>query len=127
MAALWEHFRDGGWGMFPTLVFGLFLLGAAARYALAPRPRDVPLLISLAVLTFVSGGLGFVTGVMTTFHFVAAGDLKGESASAITLQGVAESLNNLGFALVLITLATMGAALGAWKLSRVSPEAEAAR
>jgi hypothetical protein len=127
MAGLWEHFRDGGWGMFPTLVFGLFLLGVAARYALAPRPRDVPLLISLAVLTFVSGGLGFVTGIMTTFHFVAEGGLKGDAATAITLQGVSESLNDLGFALVLITLATMGAALGAWKLSRLSPEPDAAR
>jgi len=119
---LWEHFRDGGWGMIPTLVFGLILVGAAVRYALAPRRRDVPLLISLSVLTFVSGALGFVTGVMTTFHFVARDGIRGDAATAITLQGVAESLNNVGFALALLTLATMCAAYGAWKVSRVAEE-----
>jgi len=119
MGAMWEHFRDGGWGMFPTLVFGLILVVVSIRYALSPRQRDVPLMISLAVLTFVSGALGFVSGVMTTFHFVAEGGLKGEEATAITLQGVAESLNNVGFALMLLTLATMSAAYGSWKTSRL--------
>jgi hypothetical protein len=120
---LWEHFRDGGWGMIPTLLFGLILVGTSVRYALAPKQRDVPLMISLAVLTFVSGSLGFVSGVMTTFHFVAADGIRGDTATAITLQGVAESLNNVGFALALLTLATMCAAYGAWKLSRVDPAA----
>jgi hypothetical protein len=119
---LWEHFRDGGWGMIPTLVFGAILVVVAVRYALAPRQRDVPLLISLSVLTFVSGSLGFTTGVMTTFHFVAADGIRGDAATAITLQGVAESLNNVGFALALLTLATLCAAYGAWKLSRAEQE-----
>ena len=89
MSAMLEHFRDGGWGMFPTLVFGLILVVVSTRYALSPKQRDVPLMISLAVLTFVSGALGFVSGVMTTFHFVASNDgLKGDVATAITLQGV---------------------------------------
>jgi hypothetical protein len=122
MGAMWEHFRDGGWGMFPTLVFGLILVVVSIRYAMAPRQRDVPLMISLAVLTFVSGALGFVSGVMTTFHFVAGGELKGDVATAITLQGVAESLNNVGFALMLLTLATMSAAYGTWKTSRREAE-----
>jgi hypothetical protein len=119
MGAMWEHFRDGGWGMFPTLVFGLILVVVSVRYALSPRQRDVPLMISLAVLTFVSGALGFVSGVMTTFHFVASDGIKGDVATAITLQGVAESLNNVGFALMLLTLATMSAAYGSWKTSRL--------
>lgn len=118
-----EHFHDGGWGMFPTAAFGLILVLVCVRYGLAPKVRDVPLMVSLAVLTLVSGALGFVSGVMTTFHFVAADGLTGGAATAITLQGVAESLNNLGFALALLTLATMCAAYGAWKASRL-PEGE---
>jgi hypothetical protein len=40
-----QHFREGGWGMFPTLGFGLLMLAVAARYALRPERRFVPLLL----------------------------------------------------------------------------------
>jgi heme exporter protein D len=29
-----EFFQMGGWGMYPTLVFGVLALGAALRYAM---------------------------------------------------------------------------------------------
>ena len=30
---------EGGWGMWPTLLFGLVCLGAGIRYAARPGPR----------------------------------------------------------------------------------------
>ncbi len=61
-----EHFRDGGLGMYPTLVFGLVLLVVAGRYATRPERRYVPLLVALNLLTLSAGALGFVSGVITT-------------------------------------------------------------
>jgi hypothetical protein len=113
-----EHFRDGGWGMFPTVLFGLLMLGVAVRYAINPQRRLVPLLLGLGVLTLTCGGLGFVSGVITTFHFVAISDIPGDKQGAIAMQGVSESLNNVAFALSFLTLAAASACYGAWTLAR---------
>ena len=61
-----EGFRLGGFGMFPTLVFGLLLLGAAVRYAVKPEARWVPLQIALGILTLTTGLASFVCGVVVT-------------------------------------------------------------
>lgn len=52
-----ESFRMGGWGMYPTALFGLILLVVAAHYALKPDNRWVPLQIALSVLTLATGML----------------------------------------------------------------------
>jgi hypothetical protein len=115
-----DQFRDGGWGMYPTFVFGILLLGVAVRYASSPERRYVPLLVALNVATLVSGALGFVSGVIVTAHALSS---EGVTAPTnISFFGVGEALNNVAFALLLVMVATMAASVGAWKLSR---EAEA--
>ncbi len=108
-------FREGGWGMFPTLVFGVLMLLAAARYALKPERRVVPLLLALGVLTLSSGALGFVTGLMATFRYIT-----GVPASErwIALVGVGESLVNVAFALCFLVLASIAASVGALRGAR---------
>jgi hypothetical protein len=120
-----ERFRDGGWGMFPTLIFGLLMLGVAVRYAMQPQRRFVPLVAGLGVLTLASGALGFVSGVITTFHYLAASGVRGDQQTAIALEGVGESLNNIAFALIFLTLAAMSACYGAWKLAKLAEPATA--
>jgi hypothetical protein len=114
-----EHFRDGGWGMFPTLVFGSFLLAMAVRYAAARRAEDarrlVPLLVASGILTLSAGMLGFVSGVMVTCGAIAHVD----NAPVIALLGLGESLNDLAFALIFMVTAAMAASYGAWRLSSV--------
>lgn len=112
-----EGFRDGGWGMFPTLVFGLLMVAAAIRYAARPEARFLPLMWGLGALTVSSGALGFVTGLITTFHYVAAHNEPGN----VALQGAGESLNNLAFALMFVVLASLAASFGAWKLAHGGP------
>ena len=34
MSSLAHHFEEGGWGMYPTSVFGFFYVAAAVLYAL---------------------------------------------------------------------------------------------
>ena len=71
----------------------------------------------LGALTVSSGALGFVTGLITTFHYVAAHNEPGN----VALQGAGESLNNLAFALMFVVLASLAASFGAWKLAHGGP------
>ena len=113
-----EHFREGGWGMFPVLVFGVILLAAAIKYAVTPEKRLVPLLLGLGTLTMASGGLGFVTGLITTAKAIGENPDFTSRAGLITIVGFGESLNNLAFALIFVTLAAVAACIGASQIAR---------
>lgn len=39
MSGLGDFFAEGGWGMYPTLIFGLVAAGGAVWFALKPEPR----------------------------------------------------------------------------------------
>jgi hypothetical protein len=124
-----DAFHAGGWGMWPTLFCGVLMIAAAVWYAVFPERRYLPLLLSLAVMTMVSGFLGFTTGV--TKSLVALGGV-GPDQRFIYLIGLGESLYNVVWALVLVMLATIAVAIGALRLARTpvaparSPEARGA-
>lgn len=117
-----ESFRMGGWGMYPTLVFGVLMLIAAVRYAIKPESRLVPLQVSLGILTLLSGSLGFVTGLIATFS--AMGEVDADKRW-IWMLGVGESLHNLSLALVLAVLAVLAASVGSFRLSQATKPANA--
>jgi hypothetical protein len=110
-----EMFHEGGFGMYPTLVFGLLLLGVAVRYAIEPSKRFVPLLAALGVLSISSGTLGFVTGVIKSIQGMQAAKLDN---LIYPVFGAGEALNCVALSLMCVTLAALTAAVGAWKLSR---------
>ena len=113
-----EYFRIGGYGMWPTLVFGLVMLVAALRHAVRPRAAATPLVVGLGVLTLVSGSLGFITGMIKSFMAIGG---VGPDQRYIALIGIAESLHNVALALILIALATAAAVVGTYRLSRMFP------
>jgi uncharacterized membrane protein HdeD (DUF308 family) len=61
-------FMAGGFAMWLTLVFGILTVVAAASYAARPSRAYVPLTLSLGVMTCLSGGLGFVTGLVKSLN-----------------------------------------------------------
>ena len=113
-----EHFREGGWGMFPTLVFGLLMLAVAVRYATRPERRYVPLLLGTGVVTLSSGALGFVTGLITTFRYIGQ---VGPDRRYLAIIGIGESLENVAFALIFAVLASLIASVGAWRIAHGGP------
>jgi len=115
-----HHFREGGWGMFPTLAFGILLLGVAVKYAVAPERRFVPLLFGLGILTLASGALGFVTGLITTCTAIGGGRFNDLPDLRISIVGFGESLNDFAFALIFLVLAAMAGSFGAWRLASES-------
>jgi hypothetical protein len=111
-----EAFIAGGWGMYPTLLAGLALLGTSLRYASRPESRYVPLLLTLGLFTLLAGGLGFVTGTINLLG-AYAGPLASEGPAVLYL-GIQESLHNVALALLMTTTSTLVASIGAWRLSR---------
>ena len=105
-------FRDGGWGMYPTTVFGFLLVASGALCLLRPERRFVPVVLCLGVLTLASGFLGFSTGLVTTFRYLPRVEAV-EQRFTIAALGCAESLNNLVLALILIVLASLLGVLAA--------------
>jgi hypothetical protein len=105
-----EAFHQGGWGMYPTTIVGLFVIIAAARYAMQPDRRRLAIVRTLSVLTFLVATLGFVTGVIRTFISAAGVDVH--ELGGCVVAGVGESLNNLGLGLVLLVIATLATVVG---------------
>lgn len=107
-----EGFREGGWGMYPILVFGLVSLGAALRYAIRAdeRLRGFTETMAKAVLFFSLSG--FIIGLIATGNYVESNHLTGGEAALTVLQGVKESLNNLAFGTGLLGLVHMAMAVG---------------
>jgi len=105
-----DAFHLGGWGMYPTTLFGIVLVLAAARFAIGPDARRMAVVRGLAFLTFLSGCLGFVTGTIRTF--TSLGGLDTKDAPAVALIGVGESLTNVGLSLVVLVLAWIAVTIG---------------
>jgi uncharacterized membrane protein YfcA len=109
-----EAFREGGWGMFPTAIFGILLVGVAVRYAIDPAKRLVPLLVSLGAVTLTAGALGFVTGFIKS---VSAIEASPEHNPALALLGAGEAANCVGLALCLMTIAGLATSAGALRIA----------
>lgn len=118
-----EAFIAGGWGMYPTLLAGLVLLGTCLRYASRPESRYVPLMIALGLFTLFAGCLGFITGIINMLHGYAG--MQGEQQPAILYYGFQESLHNVALALLMTTASTLAASVGAWRLARQAQAAAA--
>ncbi len=111
-----EFFREGGWGMYPVVVFGFFLVAVCVLFAVRPEKRFVPLMFCALVLTAAAGSLGLSLGLVTTFHYIP--QVARDEQLAIALQGCAESLNNAILALILIVIAATLATIGAVRSAR---------
>lgn len=111
-----EMFRMGGFGMYPTALFGFLMLGAAVRYAQKPETRWLPLQIALGVLTLSTGALGFVSGIITTTQHLE--EVPADKMSLIEAIGLGESLHNVALAFGLVAFATLAASVGSLRLAR---------
>jgi hypothetical protein len=107
-----EGFREGGWGMYPILIFGLIALGAALRFAIRADPKLRGFVETMGVAVAFFSLSGFLTGLIATGNYVEANKLTGGEAALTVLQGVKESTHNLAFGATLLGLVFMVTAVG---------------
>lgn len=108
-------FDDGGWGMYPTLFFGLLALAVSALYAVRPERRFVPLVVSTSLLTLVSGVLGFVRGVSASFTHITT-----PTDRTLAMVGVGESAHNVTLALIFVALVLVATTIGSVRTARTA-------
>jgi hypothetical protein len=108
--------------MYPTLLVGVVLMIAAARFAANPRGR-MHTIIALGVLTSFVSCLGFVTGVIKTM--LSAADLAPHAPGHVVIIGIGESLHNVGLGLCQLVIATLLVVVGLSRRTRSNEDAAA--
>lgn len=97
---VWDDFYyNGGYGMYPTTLFGFVLVLAACLHFFRPEGRYLPIVVTTACLTVAWGVLGTLTALMVVFRFVQHVDAADQLRVAIL--GCAEAINNLVLGLLL--------------------------
>ncbi len=119
-----SFFIAGGFGMYPTLLFGFFMVAAAGLYALRTDERYAKAWFALAVATWGAGVLGCAMGLVTTVHYVS--QLPPAEQFGVFIQGLEESLHNVILALVIVIPTGLIAALGTVRRGGVARPAAAA-
>lgn len=107
-----EFFKDGGWGMYPVLVFGTIAIIAALRHAVAPAGRFVPLIVGFCAVTLIAGVLGTAVGVQTTIVYV---NREATTDHWLLALGLRESLNNLVMACTAASIAALISTYGSFR------------
>src|ERR1035437_7441847 len=103
---MWSHFyTDGGFGMYPTSIFGFLLVVTSFLYLFRPESRYVPIVLCCGFLTLGAGVLGTATGLVNTFRYLQNVAI----ADQVKIAGIgcAESLNNIVLALIISIFAAL--------------------
>ena len=111
-----EFFKAGGFGMYPTLLFGFLLVATAALFLLRGDRRAWPMMASLGATTFCAGLLGVCMGLMNTFRYLD--QVTPAEKFNVAAAGTEESLHNLVLALILMVLAGLLASVGSFRHRR---------
>jgi hypothetical protein len=114
-----NFFDEGGWTMYPTMLFGALTVLSALALALRPERRFVPLFLSLSGLTIMTGLLGTmwgVTGIVKAYANADVADVKTIMTACAT-----QALNSLLLALVMVVMGILGATSGALRVALTRP------
>ena len=100
---MWSNFFEaGGWGMYPTMLFGFLFLAVTALHALRRDARHQRVALALGTITGASGLLGTVVGICNSVHYLEK--VPREEQLLMFLIGAEESLHNLILALIIIII-----------------------
>jgi len=117
---MWSNFFEaGGWGMYPTALFGFLLVASGVVLVLRPERRFARLVLSLFVATAGSGLLSTAVGIVKSFYYLE--QVPEAKRLVIGALGCAESLHNLVLAMMLVVLTALLAAVAAARTILAGP------
>jgi hypothetical protein len=113
---MFNFFHEGGFGMYPTAVFGLAALVLAVVGAAKGAARLLPLTYGLAAAALTAGMLGTVMGLKATAGALASDpSIAPGQLALIAFAGASESSNNLVLALALTTVVALVLGFGGFR------------
>lgn len=113
-----EFFREGGWGMWAILVFGLIMIGAAIRFAARPERRQLGFLGGMALTTVCAvlhatwTDFGAVCNALSDTKLVPDAEL-----TRVMWEGLKESTRPGSFGGALLTLAFLLFSVGMLRMN----------
>ena len=114
-----DFFVEGGWGMYPTLIFGLISVGGAIWFALKPEPRRLAFTAGMW-LTLVSAIVHATwTDLAAVFGNLGEAAQKPDTqVAAILFTGLKESTRPGALGGIFLTLTLLIVSIGALKASK---------
>lgn len=114
-----QFFREGGWGMWPVLVFGLVLLGTAARYAWDGEAVRLRFAVAVGAVLTVSMLHAMLTNVAAVFSYVQDPERVPDSGlSRIVFTGLMESTRPGIMGGAMLSLGLVLVSIGVYRSSR---------
>ncbi|MDQ3037466.1 MAG: hypothetical protein M3Y87_34040 [Myxococcota bacterium] len=104
---LLQFFVEGGWGMWPVLVFGLVMLASAGRYAWDLEPARLRFVVATAAIVIVAMSHAMLSNVAAVLWYVSDPERAPDTELTRTVfTGLMESTRPglLGGALLLVAL-----------------------
>jgi hypothetical protein len=111
-----QFFREGGFGMWPVLVFGLMTLAASGRFAMRVERKTRNFIDAMYKVVLFSALTGLFSNLAATFHYLATRDLAPGTLGTTLCQGLQESVGPVIMGSAFLALTFMFVAIGQRRL-----------
>lgn len=112
-------FMEGGWGMFPVLVFGLVLAVSSGRYAWEPAAARLRFITAMSVLLVTAIAHATLTDVAAVLSYVRNPELAADDQLVrILFTGLMESTRPAALGGALLVLALVLVCVGVYRDGR---------
>lgn len=112
-----DFFREGGWGMWPILVFGMVTVGAALRFARKPETGQIRFIAAMGLTTLVTTFHATWTDIAAVLGYLGQQEEMAEAQfRQILIVGLKESTRPGTLGGLLLMLACLLVAVGILRL-----------
>ncbi|WP_437980996.1 hypothetical protein [Sorangium sp. So ce117] len=118
---MFDFFVEGGWGMWPILVFGMVTVGAGLQFALRPEPGKLGFIAAMGLTTLVATihatwiDLGAVFSYLSDPAKVPDGEI-----ARVLVVGLKESTRPGSLGGLLLAIACLLSAVGVLRAGRAA-------